>query len=358
MRVNFLHVVGARPNIPKLAPVFQSLAERGATQLVAHTGQHFSPALSDDMFNDLELKQPDYNFNIGRTSVVQQMAQVMVHLESLLKATSPSFVILYGDVNSTAAAAAAASKLHTPSVHVEAGLRSFDRSMPEEINRLVTDQLCDYLLTTSPEAATNLAREGREAGAIKFVGNPMIDSLRRVQDSLPTMPYANRFTTTGYGLLTLHRPSNVDYRSTRSAIIEAILECANSLPIVFPVHPRKRSEIFSSELARHPNVHLTNPMGYKAFLSTMRDSRVIITDSGGVQEEATALSVPCLTMRPNTERPVTMTHGTNRLVNSKTVVSALKSALAAEPKVKPMPPLWDGHAGTRIAQHLMDLLNS
>lgn len=351
---DFLHVVGARPNLPKLAPVYRALKARGADQVILHTGQHSHPALARTMREELGLPPEDINLQIGLGTPTQQISRVMVRLEPTLEQMRPRMVVVYGDVSSTLAAALVASRCHHTLAHVESGLRSGDRSMPEELNRLVTDQLCDLALATSPDAVENLLREGRDPGSIHLVGNPMIDSLRDVEHRLPPSVHAQRLGAGSYALVTLHRPGNVDDAKVRSRIVEALLACADLIPLVFPVHPRRRGELQSSGLGRHPSIVLTDPLGYTAFLSELNSSRAIITDSGGVQEESTALDIPCLTLRPNTERPITLTHGTNRLVSPSNLVSTLRVVLD-EParKAMPLPPYWDGRAGERIADVLL-----
>lgn len=352
--MDFLHVVGARPNFPKLAPVYHSLKVKGAAQYIVHTGQHFEPALSEVLFQQLGLPAEDLNLGVGAGSHAQQTASVMEKLEQVLLTVKPRTVVVYGDVNSTVAATLVAAKLGIRVAHVEAGLRSGDRTMPEELNRLVTDVLCDLALTTSLDANDNLIREGRDPATIHFVGNPMIDSLRAVEGDLPESSFTKRFGARKYGVVTLHRPSNVDSAADLATIVDALLSCAGQLPLVFPVHPRRRKELESSALGRSSNIVLTGPLPYLEFLGAVKHSGTVITDSGGVQEETTAFGVPCLTIRPNTERPVTITHGTNQLVTAANVVEALKDALAdANYSSAEMPPLWDGAAGPRIATALL-----
>lgn len=357
--MKLLHVVGTRPNIPKLAPVFKALSAEHVDQAVVHTGQHFDPALSDVLFEELQLPPADIKLNTHTGTPVQQTAQVMLGLEQVLELHAPKIVVVYGDVNSTAAAALVSSKLGIVTAHVEAGLRSRDRTMPEELNRLVTDALCDIAFTTSPDATENLIREGRDSTNIHFVGNPMIDSLRSVESGLPASPFSARFGAKGYALVTLHRPGNVDAHHTRERIIDELLLCADMFPLVFPVHPRRRQEFESSLLGAHPGVILTDPLSYLEFLSAMRDAQTIVTDSGGVQEEATAMNVRCLTLRPNTERPVTITEGTNTLVSPASLVREFRSSLTAFSYVhRPMPTLWDGKSGPRIANILTSYLTN
>lgn len=357
--MDVLHVVGARPNFPKLAPVYAALANRDVSQYVVHTGQHFDPLLSEVLFKQLGLPKEDENLGVGSGSHAQQTALVMQKLEDVVLREKPSLVVVYGDVNSTVAATLVATKLGVPVAHVEAGLRSGDRSMPEELNRLVTDAICDIALTTSEDASDNLLREGRDATTIHFAGNPMIDSLRAVERTLTTSPFASRFAGDGYGVVTMHRPGNVDDSNERERVVNVLTECAEQIPLVFPVHPRRRQEFEQSKLGTNPRVLLTGPLPYVEFLSAVREAGVVITDSGGVQEETTIFGIPCLTLRPNTERPVTIWQGTNRLVTVESLPAELRLALAKDPNSEPLvPPLWDGRAGERIADVLLDRLQA
>ncbi|MGH9411334.1 MAG: non-hydrolyzing UDP-N-acetylglucosamine 2-epimerase, partial [Vicinamibacterales bacterium] len=304
----FLHVVGARPNFMKLAPVYAALVLRRAPQLIVHTGQHYAASMSDVFFQQLALPTPDLNLEIGSASHAVQTARIMERLEQVLVDARPRCVIVYGDVNSTLAAALVAAKLGTPVVHVEAGLRSRDRSMPEEINRLVTDALADVLYTPSIDGDENLRAEGVPARKIACVGNVMIDTLVRL------LPAAEREWTERwhalvpprYALVTLHRPSNVDDQGTLDEILAALGEIAATLPLVFPVHPRTQDRLNSAQhKAVCSGIQLMDPVGYVEFLALQRHATAVITDSGGIQEESTYLGVPCLTLRENTERPVT-----------------------------------------------------
>lgn len=350
-------MVGARPNFPKLAPVYAALRALDASQYIVHTGQHFDTQLSGVLFEQLGLPEEDANLGVGSGSHAQQTALIMQRFEAVLLEVQPRVVVVYGDVNSTVAATLVAAKLGVRVAHVEAGLRSRDRTMPEELNRLVTDALCDLALTTSTDASDNLLHEGREPSTIRFVGNPMIDSLRSVESRLSVPEFAHGLDDAAYGVVTLHRPGNVDAPQELQTIVSALLETAEHLPLFFPVHPRRRSEFEASALGASDRITLTEPLSYIDFLSAVKHSRAVITDSGGVQEEATAFGVPCLTLRPNTERPVTISHGTNRIVTANQLTGALVEAIsdsAAGPKS--MPPLWDGAAGPRIAAALKDEL--
>lgn len=346
-----VHITGARPNFPKAAPVMAALAARGVEQMLVHTGQHYDDAMSDVFFRELDLPRPDVNLGVGSGSHAEQTAAVMVGLEKLFLAEPPSLVMVYGDVNSTVAAALVAAKLHIPSAHVEAGLRSFDMTMPEEVNRLLTDQLAELLFVTSPDAIGHLAREGVKDERIFFVGNPMIDTLLKHLDRFEPAAYVGRYDLAGeYVVGTLHRPGNVDDEAQSRALIAAVHGIADMYDFVIPLHPRGRERLMRLGLGDHPRVRVVDPLGYIEFISLVRGAAAVVTDSGGVQEETTVLGVPCLTLRPNTERPVTITNGTNRLVTTETVVGAVDAIRAAGPRGDhPVPPLWDGKAGERIA---------
>ncbi len=346
-----VHLVGARPNFMKAAPVFHALRDADTSQRLIHTGQHYSEALSDIFFRELSLPEPDLNLGVGSGSHAVQTGATMTALEDALPALHPSLLVLYGDVNSTLAGALVAAKLGIPTAHVEAGLRSFDRSMPEEVNRVVVDCLADLLFVTSPEAIANLAHEGAPAHRIHFVGNPMIDTLLRLRDRFDAGAARRRFgLPERYGVVTLHRPANVDSETAARAAVDSILAVSRLLPLVIPLHPRGRARLEAAGLVDGPDVFLVEPIGYLDFMSLVTGSALVITDSGGIQEETTILGVPCLTLRPNTERPITITNGTNRLVGTADLPAAAASALASEPgrSVDP-PPLWDGRSGQRIA---------
>jgi UDP-N-acetylglucosamine 2-epimerase (non-hydrolysing) len=357
-----VHVVGARPNFVKAAPVIRALAAAGVAQRVVHTGQHYDEALSGIFFAELELPAPDLNLGVGSGSHARQTAALLVALEEAFEALRPALVIDYGDVNSTLAAALVAAKLHLPQAHVEAGLRSFDMSMPEEVNRRVADALADLCFATSADAVDNLRREGVSAERIHLVGNSMIDSLEVIRPRLdPAGARAAAGVPDGpYGVVTLHRPGNVDEPHRTRALVDGLAASAAQVPLVFPVHPRGRAALEAAGLAGVPGLHLVEPLGYLAFLSLLAGAAVAITDSGGVQEETTILGVPCLTVRPNTERPVTITHGTNRLIEPGELAAAVADVLgagrAAPGRPPTRPPLWDGRAGARIADVLVGWL--
>ena len=349
-----VHVVGARPNYMKIAPVMDALrGDSRIRQVLVNTGQHYDESMAGGFLKELQLPVPDRNLGVGSASHALQTAKVMIAFEEICLADRPDLVVVVGDVNSTMAASLVAAKLLIPIAHVEAGLRSFDRTMPEEINRIVTDRLADLLLTPSRDGDENLRAEGTPEEKIHLVGNVMIDTLRRHQPLAGLDRIRDRIPVVGrpYAVLTLHRPSNVDDRAALGSILEAVQTVAARMPVVFPVHPRTRSRLREFSLERQlDGAVLTEPLGYIDFLSLTSHARLILTDSGGLQEESTALGIPCLTLRENTERPVTVTHGTNRVVGTRTadIVEGFEQALAAPPPPR-MPELWDGHAAQRVA---------
>jgi UDP-N-acetylglucosamine 2-epimerase (non-hydrolysing) len=352
------HVIGARPNFIKAAPVIRALRERGVPQRIVHTGQHYDDRMSDVFFRDLEIPTPDVNLGVGSGTHGEQTAAAMVGLEREWVADPPALVVVYGDVNSTLAASLVAAKLGLPSAHVEAGLRSFDRSMPEEVNRIVSDLLADLLFTTSPEAEVILRASGVPPARIHFVGNPMNDTLLAQRAKFDSMVERERLgLPETYGVVTLHRPSNVDDEASARAVVGALDGLSALLPLVIPLHPRGRATLEAAGLHDGDRLRIVEPLGYVAFLSLVAGARLVLTDSGGIQEETTILDVPCLTMRPNTERPITVSHGTNRLVTPDQVVAAAREILAGPLRpTGPRPPLWDGHAGERIADEIVDWL--
>jgi UDP-N-acetylglucosamine 2-epimerase (non-hydrolysing) len=353
--MHILHVVGARPNLMKVAPVMSALKHYPKIkQSLVHTGQHYDTNMSDVFFEQLAIPAPDVNLGVGSGSHARQTADIMTRFEPVVLERKPDMVLVYGDVNSTVAAALVCSKLLVKVGHVEAGLRSGDRTMPEEINRLVTDQLADLLFTPSADGDKNLEHEGIPANKIHSVGNVMIDSLVRllpaaINQKLNGLP--NR-----YVLVTLHRPANVDDDNVLKVILGYLLELNSQLKVVFPVHPRTRQRIadFGIDISQ---MDLREPLPYIEFLALQRRATVVVTDSGGIQEETTYLKVPCLTLRNNTERPVTVTMGTNILVgqDGTALRDELSKILAGKQKQGTVPPLWDGHAGDRIAEILSKL---
>jgi UDP-N-acetylglucosamine 2-epimerase (non-hydrolysing) len=353
MRASITHVLGARPNFVKAAPVIRALAELGHDQRVIHTGQHYDEKMSDIFFVQLGLPEPDVNLGVGSGSHAKQTAEILVGLEDQFIEHRPSIVVLYGDVNSTVAAGLAGVKLGIPLAHVEAGLRSFDLGMPEEWNRRLTDQMCDLLFATSPEALSYLAREGRPASSVHLVGNPMIDTLIANLSKFDAGYGARTYGLTGkYVVATLHRPANVDSPARAAELVKALHEIAAQTDVIFPLHPRGRATLTAAGLLDSPKVHVVEPLGYIEFMSLVRGAAAIVTDSGGVQEETTLLRVPCLTLRPNTERPITITSGSNQLVTVDDVAAAAAKAIDAGPYAGELPPLWDGQAGPRIARIL------
>ena len=345
------HVLGARPNFMKAAPVIRALGDLGVGQVLIHTGQHYDARMSDVFFTDLGLPQPDVNLHVGSGLHGEQTAAVIAGVERELMVRRPALAVVYGDVNSTLGAALAAAKLHVPVAHVEAGLRSFDNTMPEEVNRRLTDQLCDLLFVTSPEAVGYLAKEGVASDGVHFVGNTMIDTLVAC---LPRLDAARARAVYGlperYLVATLHRPFNVDSPEAAALLVKAMHQVAGQAPVIMPAHPRGRAVFAAAGLAEHVGLRVVEPLGYLEFMSLVRGAAAVITDSAGVQEETTFLRVPCLTLRPVTERPVTVTSGSNRLVRADELASAVHDALEAGPYTGELPPLWDGASGPRIAR--------
>ena len=357
-----VHVVGARPNFMKIAPLMEALRTApGVRQVLVNTGQHYDDAMSLAFVRDLGLPTPDYDLGVGSASHAVQTARVMIEFEKVCLAERPDLVVVVGDVNSTMAASLVAAKLLIPVAHVEAGLRSRDRSMPEEVNRLVTDRLSDVLLAPSADAVDNLLAEGEPAVKIHLVGNIMIDSLLQ---HLPTATMAHisdriPVSERAYAVLTLHRPSNVDSVETFQRILDAVMTIASEMPVVFPVHPRTRQRLDDVRCDNSSGrLLLTEPLGYVDFLSLTSHARLILTDSGGLQEESTALGIPCLTLRENTERPITVTEGTNQVVGTATadIVAGYRRALADVDHPR-RPALWDGQTAGRIARVLCEVLS-
>ena len=356
--MNVFHIVGARPNFMKVAPVMNALRTRQhIVQTLVHTGQHYDANMSDVFLEQLGIPAPDVNLAVGSGTHARQTAEIMIRFEPVLLDRRPDLVLVYGDVNSTVAAALVSAKLGVRVGHVEAGLRSFDRTMPEEINRLLTDQLAGLLFTPSEDADANLRNEGIPAEKIFRVGNVMIDSLVKL------LPAAQRQNHNGlrhsppqrYALVTLHRPANVDDAAILKRILQSLLEVSQDLAVVFPAHPRTRKRIADFEL-QAGRLQILDPLPYLEFLALQSRATVVITDSGGIQEETTYLGVPCLTLRENTERPVTVSLGTNVLVGRDPgkLRSELSRVLAGQAKKGTIPPLWDGHAGERIAAVIAD----
>lgn len=361
--IKVLNIVGARPNFMKIAPIVREMRRRESEllPLIVHTGQHYDEAMSDSFFRDLGIPKPDFHLEIGSASHAVQTAKIMMAFEPIILQEKPDWVLVVGDVNSTIACALVCAKLGVKIAHVEAGLRSRDRSMPEEINRILTDSISDLLLTTSQDADENLKQEGVTDEKIKFVGNVMIDSLfynlekSKESKTCETLDLIDK----DYAVLTLHRPSNVDEREVFSGLLEALISISEKLPIIFPVHPRTKGNIekfgFAERVAKS-NIRLIEPLGYLDFMNLYSGAKLVLTDSGGLQEETTALSIPCLTLRENTERPITIEMGTNVLVgtNPEKIKQAAFGILeSAEKKDAKIPPLWDGRAAERICDALL-----
>lgn len=361
-------VVGARPNFMKMAPILRAFAAHlpALPTLLVHTGQHYDKDMNDRLFVDLRLPQPDINLEVGSGSHAVQTAEVMRRFEPVLDTHRPSCVLVVGDVNSTLACTLVGVKKGVPVVHVEAGLRSYDRAMPEEINRVLTDQIADRLYTTERSALANLQREGVAGERVCFVGNVMIDSLlanrefahspERTLAAAGVSPEVLR-DGAGYGVVTLHRPSNVDRPETLRMLLGVLREAAARLPLVFALHPRTRANVERfglGELLADPRIALLPPQGYLEMLGLMADARLVLTDSGGLQEETTALGVPCLTLRDNTERPITVEHGTNTLVgrDRAAILRGVDAIVAGTGKSGRVPEFWDGRAAERIAADL------
>jgi len=354
-----LHIVGARPNFMKVAPIHKAIAQRGQlSQILVHTGQHYDVKMSDVFFTDLGMAAPDVYLGVGSGSHAEQTARIMIELEKIFLREKPDLVSVVGDVNSTVAGALVASKMGIRISHVEAGLRSFDRTMPEEINRIVTDRISDLLLTPSPDADANLLKEGVDPSFIHFVGNVMIDTLlasKARAEKLTTLKDLG-LTPGNYAVCTLHRASNVDDPKVLGGLLSALAHVAARMPILFPVHPRTRKMLadqgLSGMLERAPGLRLVEPMGYLEFLALTSQARLILTDSGGLQEESTALGVPCLTLRENTERPITVEQGTNLVVGTDPVRISQEAdrILNGQGKQGRVPALWDGRSAERIAE--------
>ncbi|MCL5267849.1 MAG: UDP-N-acetylglucosamine 2-epimerase (non-hydrolyzing) [Bacteroidetes bacterium] len=365
--MKFISVVGARPNFMKVAPLHRAFAGMDAIQhMIVHTGQHYDKNMSKVFFEDLELPKPDVYLGIGSGSHAEQTAKVMVEFEKVLRKENPDLVIVVGDVNSTVACSLTASKLLIPVAHVEAGLRSFDRTMPEEINRIVTDVLSDYLFVTEESGVVNLRHEGISDEKVFLVGDVMIDSLIMYREKAKRSAISNQLSAISgqrikphdYTLVTLHRPSNVDEKENLETILKIFQEIESHGPIIFPIHPRTRKRIeefgLLSQFAQVCGLVLTDPLGYLDFLNLMMDARIVLTDSGGIQEETTFLNVPCVTLRENTERPVTLEAGTNVLtgLDIDKIVSLVAECYAGKWKKSVMPKLWDGKAAERTANIL------
>ncbi len=353
--MKILSVVGARPNFMKMAPVVEEIRRRGIPHLFVHTGQHYDGNMSRVFFDELGMPRPDVDLGVGSDTHARQTAKIMTAFEDVCRQHRPDVILVGGDVNSTAAVALVAAKEGVALGHVESGLRSFDRTMPEEINRVVTDHLSTWLFTTEASANENLAREGIAAERVHLVGNCMVDTLRKHEAAaVARAPWAELgLEPGGYALLTLHRPSNVDAPEALGETLGSIREVSERIPVLFPVHPRTRARLEAAGIDVGARVHLCEPLPYLAFLGLMAKARFVLTDSGGIQEETTALGIPCLTLRRNTERPITVTHGTNRLATSPEEIRAgADEILAGRWRSGERVPLWDGRASERIVDVL------
>lgn len=366
-------VVGARPNFMKIAPIMAALrdADRLPPAVLVHTGQHYDKDMKESFFTQLGIPEPDVDLGVGSASHAVQTAEIMRRFESVVDEMQPSAVLVVGDVNSTIACALVAAKKQIPVIHVEAGLRSFDRAMPEEINRVLTDQISDLLFTTERSARDNLMREGVSEDRIQFVGNVMIDTLLARRDSAiaPSETLtkylgaeAAQACSSGYGALTLHRPSNVDDPAVLGRLMSTLQQIAERLPVVFAVHPRTRGALTRAglleQIQQHGRIFCLPPLGYYEMLGVMANATVVLTDSGGIQEETTALGVPCITLRENTERPITVSEGTNTVVGTDTgkILAAFSDVMANGGKAGRVPEGWDGKAAERIRDQLIDWL--
>ncbi len=375
--MKIISVVGARPNFMKIAPIIEAInihnkqlkrfeKNKHIEHLLVHTGQHYDVNMSKLFFEDLEIPRPDIDLNVGSASHAFQTAEIMKTFEPLLLKFKPDYILVVGDVNSTIACALTASKLGIKIIHVEAGLRSFDRSMPEEINRVLTDALSDVLFTTEKSAEENLLREGIAKDKIFLVGNVMVDTLLKHKKKAQKSEMLFRLglidsKLAPYAVLTLHRPGNVDNKTNLINILEALKEISKRLPIIFPIHPRTKKQIenmnlsgYFQSLPRFKGIHCIDPLGYLDFLCLMSNARLVLTDSGGIQEETTVLSIPCLTIRENTERPVTVTEGTNCVVGTdkQRIIEESSNALNGKKPLRRIPELWDGKAAKRIINML------
>lgn len=362
-RLKILNIVGARPNLPKIAPLMREMQRHSEIEpILVHTGQHYDEKLSDIFFRQMGIPAPHVNLEVGSGSHASQTAEILRRVEPVLVDHHPDLVLVVGDVNSTIAVSLAAVKMGISIAHVEAGLRSFDRAMPEEINRVLTDAIADYLFVTEEDAIQHLLKEGRPREAIYFVGNVMIDSLRHFLPVAQQSPIGddlqlkNGFHWNRFGVLTLHRPSNVDSTEKLGQLLSAVDAVAAEIPVIFPVHPRTQQRLTQAGIKHHPQLRPIPPVGYLDFLCLLSKATLVLTDSGGIQEETTALSVPCLTLRENTERPITISQGTNLLVgtNPEKIIAAARSILnGGKSKVGRIPPLWDGRAAERVVQVLL-----
>ncbi len=358
-----LLIVGARPNFMKMAPLYFAMTQAEAIEpVIVHTGQHYDYIMSQAFFEDLELPEPHHYLEVGSGSHAEQTAKVMIEFEKVVLEEKPDLVVVFGDVNSTVACSLTAKKLHVPVAHVEAGLRSFDETMPEEINRRVTDAISDLLFTPSTDGDENLKCEGTDHGRVRCVGNIMIDSVVTILNRISKAQEAETLEQLDlqagdYALVTLHRPSNVDEKERLDEILRYLNKLAERISVVFPMHPRTKKNIerFGIEIAFNEGFRIVEPVRYRQFITLQKNARFVLTDSGGIQEETTFLDIPCLTLRPNTERPITVTQGTNELVDMSTVATQSDRILSGQWKTGSVPALWDGRTAQRIVDVLIDL---
>ena len=375
-RYKLILVVGARPNFMKIAPLMRALEGHPVIDaVIVHTGQHYDERMSELFFKELEIPKPDLNLGVGSASHAVQTARIMERFEGVCLDLKPHMVMVVGDVNSTAACTLVASKLYIETAHYEAGLRSYDRSMPEEINRVVTDAVCDYFFTTSSNASENLLREGKSPERIFLVGNLMIDTLLQALDSLKdldvrledlsvpgrTVAVSDVYAPGAFGVATFHRPSNVDSRHDLERLVRTLCSVADKMPVIFPVHPRTYGNLekhaLLKEIAGAPGLLLTRPLGYLEFMALVNASACVMTDSGGIQEETTVLGIPCLTVRDNTERPITISEGTNKLIKIDALPEEVDAILNGHGKKGKTPPLWDGMTAHRIVKVLEKIID-
>lgn len=368
--IKVINIVGARPNFMKIGPIAEEMEKANFSQVLIHTGQHYDYKMSELFFDELGLPRPHVNLSVGSGSHAVQTGEIMKRVEGIFIKEKPSLVLVVGDVNSTLACAITASKLHIPVAHVEAGLRSFDRRMPEEINRVLTDAVSDYLFITEESAKINLRREGIAKEKIFFVGNTMIDTLLKFRGKAQAMPVMiNGVNIKGYpySILTMHRPSNIENKSNLRSILEALKEISKNIPIIFPVHPRTMRQIENAGLLSYfyepdsgvnNGIHAVKPMGYLEFLSLMTGAKLVFTDSGGIQEETTVLNIPCITLRENTERPATVSEGSNVLAGAdkEKIIHEAEKNLNGSKKCGQVPRFWDGKAAERIVKVLQSSL--
>lgn len=366
MKHKIMCIVGARPNFTKIAPIMRAIKDtsNNLEGFLVHTGQHYDEAMKHSFFEQLGIPEPNVDLEVGSGSHAVQTAEVMKRFEPILDQEKPAAVLVVGDVNSTIACALVAAKKHVPVIHVEAGLRSYDRDMPEEINRVLTDQISDLLFTTEKSAHDNLAREGVDTDRAVFVGNVMIDTLfNNVEKAVPMAETLKSseveldYKESGFGLITMHRPSNVDDKEVLSLLIKSLAKISNKLPLIFPVHPRTKGQLEKFDLLdeiQKSNITLLPPLGYLHLLDFMKNAKVVLTDSGGIQEETTALGVPCITLRENTERPITVAEGTNTIVGAdpEKIEQAFNEVMTTGGKGGKIPEFWDGHAAERIVEYL------